>query len=231
MELGQQIYNSRRDSPITLPGERPYAGWLYWASSLHQQSPTERRTLSLTLGTTGPPSLAEAVQTRFHAAVGFRHPQGWNDQLAAEPGLILAYRHDHLLLEQRLGSNRIAELVVHGAGELGNIRTALSSGIQGRMGFGIPQPWNHGSAEFPPFALYVLGGVQQRGVMHNIFLDGSLFRDGPHVQRRPFVTELNAGAGARIGRAEVEYVVTRRGREYQSEPDSHTYSSIILRFR
>lgn len=45
-----------------------------------------------------------------------------------------------------------------------------------------------------PFGWYVFVGVEGRAIAHNIFLDGNTFASSQHVDKKPFVGDLTAGA-------------------------------------
>lgn len=75
---------------------------------------------------------------------------------------------------------------------------------------------------------YVLAAAREEWVARNLFLDGSTFRDGPRVRKRPFVAQAEAGAGARIGRVGVEYRAVFRGSEYRSQASAHAWGSISI---
>ena len=51
-ELGQEIYTPEFDSVERLPGERPYAGWLYLQASAVSATEHSRRIFTTTLGVT-----------------------------------------------------------------------------------------------------------------------------------------------------------------------------------
>ena len=58
LEVGQEIYTPRRDAPRPVPGERPYAGWLYASAAVRTVSPGRVRAAGIEVGVTGAPSLA-----------------------------------------------------------------------------------------------------------------------------------------------------------------------------
>ncbi|WP_276374341.1 lipid A deacylase LpxR family protein [Chryseolinea sp. H1M3-3] len=88
--LGQNIYTS---SDITvsdiIPGDRPYAGWLYINLKKFSNSTTARRRISsdLSLGVIGPAALACPVQKGFHQLINSDRPEGWSHQIKNNPGI------------------------------------------------------------------------------------------------------------------------------------------------
>jgi lipid A 3-O-deacylase len=227
--IGQEIYNSRVDADVTLEGQRPYAGWLYAAGAVRRTSEESQRTVSLEVGTTGPLSQGEAVQTAWHRRVGYRNPRGWHDQLPAEPGVVVGFR-EHRLLTARLGGGvRIADLAPYAGVLAGNIRTEAEAGARARIGIGLAHPWAGDGRRPPPIAVYVTGAVRQRVVLRDVFLDGSTIRESPRVDKHPFVTVAEAGAGVRAWGLAVEYTAHTRGRAYRTEPSGHSYGTLMLR--
>ena len=90
--LGQSIYTPDDISVKTLvPDDRPYAGWLYVGIGLVSVSGDQLDNLELDLGVVGPHSYAEDVQKTWHGWFGFQRPQGWDNQLRDEPGILLTY--------------------------------------------------------------------------------------------------------------------------------------------
>lgn len=231
LEVGQKIYTPRRDAPEPLPGERPYAGWLYANATARVLSRTRERSLGVELGVTGPPSLAEAVQTSFHEAAEYWEPRGWRNQLRFEPGVVVRYGEARLLGEGRVGRVRLATVAPHWGVALGNVLTGAHAGVRARAGYGVPHPWGPRGAEEPPVAVFATGGARGEWVGRNLFLDGNTFGSGPSVRRLSLVGEWEAGAGVRIGGIVAEYRVVTRGREYRTEPRAHRYSTIVLSYR
>ncbi len=62
----------------------------------------------------------------------------------------------------------------------------------------------------------MFGGVDARLVGHNIFLDGSLFRDGPGVQRRDHVHDFISGLSMRIDRVRFSVARVKRSEEFRT---------------
>jgi len=210
-EVGQEIYTPRIDAVEPLPGERPYAGWLYGSVTAQAARPRRTRSLILQLGVTGPPSLAEPVQDEVHKIGGFRAPLGWSHQLAFEPGIVLRYG-EAWRAARDLG-RAAAEIGPEWEVALGNVLTGAQAGLRARVAGG---------------GVYVTGAVREDWVAHNLFLDGNTFRDGPHVEKRAFVPQAELGAGVRLGWLGLGYRAVFRGREYQTQAAPHAWGSISL---
>jgi hypothetical protein len=72
LEVGQEIYTPRRDSPLPIAGERPYAGWLYASAAARVISAGRLRTVRVMFGVTGKPSLAAESAERSPPPAGQR---------------------------------------------------------------------------------------------------------------------------------------------------------------
>ncbi|HEX2094087.1 MAG TPA: lipid A deacylase LpxR family protein [Longimicrobiaceae bacterium] len=230
-EVGQKIYTPRRDAESPLPGERPYAGWLYGSATARVLDGESERSLEVEAGVTGPPSLGEAVHTGLHHIVGFWEPQGWRNQLRFEPAVAVRAGIARLLAEPRASGVRVATVAPHLAVGAGNLLAGAQAGIRAQAGYGVPHPWEAGSVPEPKVAAYVLGAVRGEWVAHSLFLDGNTFRPSPRVERIPLVGEYEVGAALRVGGVLAEYRVVTRGREYRTEPDAHRYSTIVIGYR
>jgi hypothetical protein len=132
-ELGQQIYTPRRDSVTPVPGERPYAGWLYAALTTRRRAPRRARVVRLEAGVTGHPSLAEPVQNGIHRLLGNTRQLGWAHQLPFEPAFAVR-AEEARLREHSLGGARVARATVAYDATVGTLRTAAGVSVTGALG-------------------------------------------------------------------------------------------------
>jgi hypothetical protein len=211
-EVGQEIYTPRIDTAVLLPGERPYAGWLYGAVTAEATRGARTRSLTLQLGVTGPPSLAEPVQKEIHRIGGFDEPLGWGNQIAFEPGVVARYGESWALARELGGTTR-GEVGPEWEVALGNVLTGARVGLRGRIAHR---------------GVYAAAAVREEWVGRNLFLDGSTFRDGPRVEKLAFVPQAEVGVGVRIGWLGIGYRAIYRGREYRTERRAHGWGSISL---
>jgi hypothetical protein len=80
---------------------------------------------------------------------------------------------------------------------------------------------------------YGFVGLDHRLVAHNIFLDGTVFRDSPSVQRRPHVYDLSVGFSLRIDAFRLSLTRVRRSEEFftpASTGGRQTFDSVNLGF-
>ena len=229
LELGQEIYTPTRDSFVHVAGERPYAGWLYGRLDVRGGTNRRLRTIGLTVGVTGPGSLAEAAQKALHRAVeSFKDPVGWGDQLPTELSFAgLVSQSDYMPLPGRAG--RYVDAVPTMSASAGTWRTSVSAGARARVGTQLPHPWL--TEARPTIGAYGFAGVRGEVVARDLFLDGTLFRKSVSTDHRPLVGEVEAGGGLLLGALTCEYRVVRRSPQYDASPPSHTFSSINLTWR
>jgi lipid A 3-O-deacylase len=233
--FGQNIYTPR-DISVTAPqpNDRPWAAWLYMGA-VAQSVKEEKRpsgvmegrlhTVEFDLGMVGPPALGRQVQTAWHKLVDAPEPQGWGNQIRAEPGFMLSYLH-----KRRYGERTGVQLVPHAGVTLGTIMTlARAGGIvragQNMTGFG-PDSIEPGGAMLKNtrreneangrnlYEWFVFAGVDGRIIGHNIFLDGSLFQDGPSVQSRDTVYDFSVGFSLRWEALRVSVTRIKRSEEF-----------------
>lgn len=266
VKFGQAIYTPNDLMRTDLiADDRPYAGLLYvgmsWNRRAHAaQSDTERLdTREITLGVIGPWSLAQEAQNLIHDAVGAERFLGWDHQLKNEPALQLAmdrkykaYRGDGAVTPG-FSTDSIRSVGVR----LGNIETSIALGLEGRVGWNIPNdfgtyPIRPGAENRPPSAASIRGtsaetpriesspraGVhlfsmlEAKLVARDFSLDGNLFRTSHHVARRPWVAQAAIGLSAQgvVAGHGVRLAVARvfRTREFQGQASNHTYGSVAL---
>jgi lipid A 3-O-deacylase len=173
----------------------------------------------------GPAALGKQVQSEWHHVVGADPPQGWDNQLRNEPGVLLAY-----LQKWRLGPTSGVQVVPHFGATVGNVMTLLRAGGIVRLGnnmsgFG-PDTIEPGGAmlqrtrltdhqaDFTRHEWYVFAGFDARAVGRNIFLDGNTFRNGPAVDRRILVYDFKAGVSMRIAPVRLSLTHVQRSEEF-----------------
>jgi len=98
-ELGQKMYNAQAGNiPASMYVDRPYAGYLYVASTLNLLFKNESSIkLSAQLGIVGPSSLAGATQVWIHQTFGLYQILGWQYQIKNDPELNLSMEYNKLL--------------------------------------------------------------------------------------------------------------------------------------
>ncbi len=225
-EIGQEMYTPIYGGPYPVPGDRPYAGWLYVKGELRGAGARDLRVLSLTVGTTGPPSLAGSAQREFHHLIpGFYEPVGWDNQLPTEPGFgVAGARSWRVTAQGPVG--RFVDLIPTLSGAAGTLRMSIGAGVRARIGLPLIHPWL--ASDRPRFAPYAFAGASAEAVGRDLFLDGTAFRDSVRVEHRPAVAEWERGIGVGLDRLGLEYRIVTRSREYAAGLRSHAYGSVLL---
>jgi len=222
--LGQEIYTPQY-YPSIAADDRPFAGWLYGGVQSNAMTGGGLTSLSVRIGVTGPPSLAEQLQVTFHQMIpSYVIPPGWNNQLKFEPGLIVTASRKNIT-EIRAGSASIG-LIRWGSASLGNILTDLEGGLTLRAGFNAEHPWNF--EKHRRLGVYASFGAREDLVLHNFSLDGNTFRAGPRVERIPYVWQKEVAAGISMGSISLDYLLTTRSQEFTTGRRYHPYGTVSL---
>lgn len=227
--IGQDMYTPGDIFATNLiTNDRPYAGWLYASTGLVSNTENELERLELTLGMVGPSSKAYEVQKAIHDAKDIEVPHGWDNQLRDEPGAILAYEKAWKKYMD-FGFWGLGFDVTPKAGlAVGNIQTYGSTGFTLRIGrdlpsdFGPPKirPRLPGSEYFivkRKVGYYLFADVEGRAVARNIFLDGNTFRESHHVDKEPFVGDLQFGVAFTYKDYRLAYTHIYRTREFEGQ--------------
>ena len=245
--VGQNLYTPQSISiSQPQPQDRPWAAWLYVGGAAQRTKDNRLDTVEIDLGLVGPSALGREVQSGWHRLIGSPQPMGWHNQIANEPAFLVSYfgktKHN---LGSRSGLE--LELIPHGGATLGTVMTlARAGGIlrlgQHMTGFG-PDTIEPGGAMLQnmrrdiesgrthKFEWYVFAGLDHRLIAHNIFLDGTVFRNGPSVRHRPHVYDLTAGLSLRISAVRISVTRVRRSEEFFTAAKSggpQTFDSVNL---
>lgn len=237
--IGQHMFTPADITvPDLIPDDRAYAGWLYGEAGVSGGTRDMQETLTLSLGVTGDPSLAERTQKFVHRLVDSPEPQGWRNQIAAEPTVQLYYeRAWFFTLSDFVGETGI-DLSPRLGGDLGTVFVDASAGLVLRLGNFLPPalpPRINPSATGAGKALrprrngigwYVFAGIEGRAVAHNMFLDGGTFRDGHSVAKKALVSEWSVGAALSLGPFALSYTFVHRSREFELQPEGQGFGSV-----
>ncbi|MFI4860908.1 MAG: lipid A deacylase LpxR family protein [Phycisphaerales bacterium JB063] len=215
--LGQLIFTPRSiDTTAPIPGDRPFAGYLYGGVFWQRQADFHGRDdaavfdhFELNLGVVGDSSLAEDVQKYVHDVFQGRRPRGWDNQLKDEFAYQFYYRRKWRFDTGEFSLPLLGDLetqVIPQAGlALGSVYRSAELGVTGRVGFRLPDDFGAGRindltsaagqyAGQQGWSWYVWGRVGGRYVEHDTFLDGSNTRNpSPSIDKNPFVGEAQVG--------------------------------------
>jgi hypothetical protein len=249
--FGQNMYTPedirRRDRIVN---DRPYSGWTYLAaaitSSREEGDAGRLDTLELNLGIVGPQSYAEETQREYHRLINSPLPQGWNNQLRNEPGVVLFYeRKWRNVARSKLLPGIEGDFSPHAGASLGNVFTYGGAGMTLRVGhnlgvdYGPPRirPGLAGSMHFDsdpddPFAAYAFFGFEGRAVARDITLDGNSFARSHSVDRRPLVGDIQTGFAVVYVPVRFTFTYVMRTREFETQrlPDRFGALSLSVKF-
>lgn len=245
--LGQNVYTPRSIKiSAPQPFDRPWAAWLYLGGVAQRAKDNRLDTVEIDLGMVGPAALGRQVQSNWHRLIGSPQPMGWDNQLPNEPAFLASY-----LAKSKYALARLARLeleaIPHGGATVGTVMTLARVGGTVRLGrymtgFG-PDTIEPGGAmlqnlrrDIEPgrghkLEWYVFAGVDHRLIAHNIFLDGTVFRDSPGVRHRPHVYDVTLGFSLRIDPVRLSVTRVRRSEEFftpASTGGRQTFDSINL---
>ena len=240
--LGQSVFTpddlARRDLIVD---ERPYAGWLYAGVGLTWVDDSAFDSLALDIGIVGPHSYGEDVQTAWHGWFGFQRPMGWAHQIRDEPGVVLTYERKWRKFHDFSTFGLDGDVTPHVGASLGNVLTQGAAGLMVRIGSDLRNSFDYGPPRIRPslpgsdyfenragWSWYVFAGIEGRGVVRNIFLDGNSFRDSHSVDKKPFVGDLQAGLAVMIGRVRLAYTHVIRTREFEEQDDADQFGAVSL---
>ncbi len=182
-----------------------------------------RTTLSGTVGIIGPGSLAEQTQKWIHRTFTGATPLGWDNQLGGELGLMALVEQRRAVPALSTSNAEGVQLKTTGSvrGAVGNIMTFV--GIGGTIGVGkdldpaaertdgistkvlkppgfvtqsvdkTRQPPASRACLFSWLECSAYASVELRWMIRNVFLDGTLFRSGPSVEKKPLVADITLG--------------------------------------
>jgi len=243
--IGQSMYTPENiASRSVVQNDRPYAGWLYGTLGIlaEEDDPetggSTLKTLALDIGVTGPLSLGEQVQKRWHKTFGLQKPNGWGHQIKTEPGAILTF--DYKSRRPLGGSGPFKfDLTPQAGFALGNIMTYGAAGVTLRMGdnlnldYGPPRirPSLPGSAlvrRVDDFGWYLFTGVEGRLVARNIFLQGNSFANSHGVKRKPWVVDLQSGAAITYDRYRLSLTYVVRSEEFDGQDGPDIFGALSL---
>jgi len=241
--VGQSMFApedlSRRDLAV---GDQPYGGWLYGSVGMVSDTGKTLDNVMLTLGVVGPLSRAEQTQKFVHRVVGSPHPNGWDNQLKNEPGIVLTYERKWRNMVEISPFGLAVDMTPHVGVNLGNVNTDASAGATFRLGYDLPldygppriRPSLPGSDFFIPTQTlggYLFTTISERAVARNIFLDGNTFADSPSVNKKYFVGSLQVGAALAYKQMRLTYTQVFMTKEYTSQRQASNFGALTLSYR
>lgn len=196
--IGQLMYTPNNIAAATpQPNDRFYGGWLYFGGVVQKNSANQTRTAELVIGMVGRYSFAEQAQKFIHRSFGYTTPAGWDYQIRSEPGVQFSYNNI-----VKFKSASYADASYYLGGVAGTVFDNLKGGFILRLGDNlekvpvsvIESPVLGAKLKDHGWYLLLRGEIQ--GVLHNTFIDGSLFRADPfqsNIKSKPIIGQLTGG--------------------------------------
>lgn len=232
--LGQNMYTPKRISVAApQPFDRPWAAWSYLGVVAQRETGDRLDSAEVDIGFVGPAAGGQWVQTEWHKLIGSPKPEGWGNQIRNEPALVGTYMHKRRFDNTNTSFlPRSIEVVPHVGASLGTVMTLARAGGIVRFGHNMhgfgPDTIEPGGAMLQNtrqagpganrgrFEWYAFVGVDHRLVAHNIFLDGTVTRHSPSVDRRAHVYDVSHGFSVRYGWARISVSRVKRSEEFHT---------------
>jgi hypothetical protein len=248
LTLGQQIFTPvDLEQSQVIDDDRPYAGWLFAGLARYDceydTNDSRRRDQQISTefvaGVLGPPSFAEEVHEFAHEVMDDDEPQGWDNQLDAEPTFMMSMQRQDRVLAAHYEHLHV-DLITRLGGSLGTPVTGAFLGTTVRSGWNLPRDFaanptnpsnsytaiSRRSTQRP--SVYFFGGVVGRGVAYSSFLDGNLFTSSHSVDREAWLTDLEYGAAVQLGKLHVALTFVERTPEFRERKEDHAFGSLHL---
>jgi len=245
--FGQNIYTpDNTELTALIDNDRPYAGWLYLGVGVVWKNDEVRNSLLLNAGIVGPSSYAQETQRLIHDLRGLDHPNGWDNQLHDELGLMVVYERMWRWPKHERRSGLDWEVLPRFGAAVGNVQTYANAGAELRAGLNLPDDF--GTASIGAAAttstpvdgrlgaarsrfdlgLYVFARADGRAVGHNIFLDGNTFGDSHSVDRNMFVADLSVGVAINYKNTKLAYAFVYRTKEFTDQDEAQVFGTVSL---
>lgn len=251
--ITQLLFTPEDPEALSAPeGERPYAAWLGLEYSFHVKEDNHVNSLTVAVGTTGEASLGQPTQNWVHRNIS-NSPifQGWDSQVPSELTINVNYDHKQRFRNFSKSNNTGFAFDGYYEGGLaaGTFRSDAYIGALTRVGYQLSNSFatprvqlgSYGHELFrdsarndndTKFSAFAFAGLRGTAVLHDITLDGPVFRDfDTGVESKPLVGELLLGWGLRYKKFDFVYSRTLRTDEFSGQTENLEFGSFMLRFQ
>lgn len=236
ISLNQEIYSPRNKfaPAIFRKDDAPYGGYLYANIGIQNRSYEFIEQISLNIGLVGPNAYAREVQNGIHQITNNRN-LSWENQIQNE--FIFNFYYN-ILYRLNIFDN-IFDISPNFVLGLGNANIYADFALRFRIGWGLNNDFGISSVRNKIFAnkisddfsLYLLGGVKQKIVGRNIFIQGNTLNGmKTDLKLENFVLEYEAGIAFGWKHFAISYLFIHRQKEFKTQPLNHNYGSIRLEF-
>jgi lipid A 3-O-deacylase len=241
--VGQSMYTPSNISlPIPNPKDSPYAAVLYGSVGITTANAdlSEVNDIEVTAGMVGPAAMGENAQKYIHKRIDSDTPNGWAYQLKNEPVFTLGWQRRWPYRHRLQMDGLRVSATPHVAANVGNLLTSAGAGLMLTLApidaplMDTPQrvrpsvPSTGYFEKTDGWSWQLFAGTEGRAVARNLVLDGNTFADGPRVDKRPFVTDLQAGAAVLWRNLRLSYSAVYRSKEFYTQEESNIFGTLSL---
>lgn len=244
--VGQKIFTpDDTDSTEIIADDRPYAGYLYYNTTLLSRIDRNEylesgNMLGLTIGIVGPSSRAEDTQKWYHDTIGIDSPNGWDNQLHDELALGISYTRLWSIVIPATPHFEFG-VAPHFTMSLGNVYTYGAGGVMFRFGTHLKgdlsppniSPGFPGASFFDTsqkYNWYFFAGHESRVIARNIFLDGNSYGSSPTVTKERLIGDHQFGFAVHTNKVRIALSQMIRTKEYTTQEDQMQYGAINISF-
>lgn len=242
--IGQKIYTpSDIDIKELVPDDRPYAGYLYLFLDKNIRHKSSTDTFGISIGITGPASLAEDVQTNVHEWIGSPIPRGWDNQLSNEFLFMFSWLKSIKLRDTKpytFDWNIIPKIGIN----LGTPFTNSSTSVEFRFGWNLDDDLitnriktsSQGLRENSKYeglkniSYYFFIEAEGDLVLYNTFLDGNISGYKPDITKNIFCYNFTTGLTIRVSNFYIKYSSIFLSKEFKEQNDPQVIFSINAGF-
>jgi len=240
--LSQRIYTpvdlTRTNPP---PNDHPYAGYLYLSLELQRADDDTHDHLGLDIGIVGESSFAEDIQEYIHEEFPREiDPRGWGTQLPDEVVFNIALA--------RTWKTEKAEIMGLELEMLPRIRldagtVLVRAGVETTLRLGLALPEDFGPATLLGFSdhttglrddhglsVYLFGTLGAELVLHDIFIDGTVFRSSRSTEREELVRRFRFGIIAQWNGLYAGWSQNFESDRFEAQGGTHAFGSIVAGF-
>ncbi len=244
LSAGHNFYTSRRIKQTDVSKfDRPYAGWLFAATSLrfliNEKSAFKA---SVDMGVVGPAAGGAGMQKWWHETIGLWKPQGWDHQLKNSPAINLK-----LLYQRQVLDLSFLDLVSESGVQVGTIQNNLRQGAvlrlikmkplyntiytQSKIGSDMKRSIS-GSRNNQIQEVFLIGGAEVEYVLYNSLIEGNFIgKASPHVEiANPWVIHWKYGLALGSHSVDAHLTINHVTAE-TTQSKHHSYASMDFAFR
>jgi hypothetical protein len=242
LSIGQSVYTPDDISQSKLIlDDRPYAGYLYFATAFHSVNSKAQESFEISLGIIGRHAFGEETQSFIHQITGSIKPQGWQNQLKDEFVLQLFYEKSLEVKSAEISRNLRFEIIPQWGAGLGNAIISGTIGLFSRLGCNIPKDFGLAIkrpsglkgvmlGKKVPMGIYGFISIQTFFNVRNIFLDGNTLKESHSVDKYFFTGDVNLGLVMHINRFHIAYTYTIWTKRFKTESRPHRYGSLSIAY-